>query len=206
MPGVLRPSLGRNTPAFRLRVPTSRGSRRNGTRLDPGVARISEDLLQSPIPGDSGVHNLVSVPEQMTGMNRKHGLMTVTAMLVLAASVGCGSRKLPELAPVTGKVTLDGDPLPQLRVSFYPQSGGRPGTGVTDVEGKYELVYTAGEKGTKLGPSRVEVTMEWPDGEPMPGFEDPVPPSYTGMNSTLSFDVKPENNVYNIEMSSSGAK
>jgi hypothetical protein len=141
--------------------------------------------------------------ERMTGMNSKHGLMTVAAMAVLAVSVGCSSRELPELAPVTGKVTLDGDPLPQLLVSFYPQSGGRPGTGVTDLEGNYELTYTDGEKGTKLGPSRVEVTTVWPDGEPTPGVKDAVPPAYQGMNSTLSFDVKPEDNVYNIEMKSS---
>jgi hypothetical protein len=136
-------------------------------------------------------------------MKKKHGLMTFAAMIVLALSLGCGSRELPELAPVTGKVTLDGDPLPGLLVSFYPEGGGRPGTGTTDVEGNYELTYVAGEEGTKLGRSRVEVTTVWPDGEPTPGVADPVPPEYQGMKSTLSFDVKPEDNVYNIEMKSS---
>lgn len=123
----------------------------------------------------------------------------------LALCAGCGGRDLPDLAPVSGTVTLDGQPLSGVLVSFYPQSGGRPGTGVTDEQGHYELMYVDGEEGTKLGPSRVEVTMMWPDGEPTPGVKDKVPPAYQGAGSTLNFEVKAGNNVFDIDMKSSGS-
>ena len=133
----------------------------------------------------------------------RHGLKLVAAALVISLFAGCGGRDLPELAEVEGTVKLDGQPLPNVLVSFYPQDGGRPGTGVTDEQGHYELTYIDGEEGTKPGTNRVEVTMIWPDGEPTPGVEDKVPAAYQGMKSTLSYDVKAgEDNVYNIEMTS----
>lgn len=142
-------------------------------------------------------------------MRKKHSsnLMTVnrrvtTACTALALSIfaGCGGIELPELAPVEGKVTLDDQPLAGVRVSFYPSSGGKPGTGATDEEGHYELVYTAGEAGTKPGQNRVEVTTIWAAGEQM-DEEDKVPPQYQGRDSTLSFDVKAgEDNVFDISM------
>lgn len=119
---------------------------------------------------------------------------------------GCGGRELPELAPVTGVVKLDGQPLEGVVVSFYPTEGegGRPGTGVTDAEGRYEIMYFEGEEGARVGPNRVEVTMYWPDGEPTPGVKDKVPRGY-GAGSTMTFDVKPdEDNEFNIDMKSSG--
>jgi hypothetical protein len=137
-------------------------------------------------------------------MRAKHGLQWALAALALALCAGCGGPDLPEIAPVEGKVTLDGQPLPNVLVSFYPQSGGRPGTGVTDADGHYELTYVQGEAGTKLGPSKVEVTTIWPDGEPTPGEKDKVPAAYQGTSSTLSFEVKAEDNVFDIEMQSSG--
>jgi hypothetical protein len=106
---------------------------------------------------------------------------------------------------VEGTVKLDGQPLSNVQVSFYPKNGGRPGTGTTNEEGHYELTYVAGEEGTNVGPNRVEVTMIWPDGEPTPGVKDKVPAIYRGANSPLNFDVKAgEDNVFPIEMTSSG--
>lgn len=138
-------------------------------------------------------------------MKPNYRFSMIFAALALALTAGCGGRDLPDLAPVTGTVKLDGEPLPNVLVSFYPQSGGRPGTGVTDEQGKYELLYVDREKGTKLGPNRVEVTMMWPDGEPTPGVKDKVPPAYQGANSTLSFEVQAGKNVYDIDMKSSGS-
>jgi len=137
-------------------------------------------------------------------MRVKDGGMAA-AVLVLVCCVGCGGRELPALAPVEGKVTLDGAPAAGVQVSFYPTGGGRPSTGTTDEEGAYELTYLAGEEGAMVGPNRVEVTMIWPDGEPTPGVKDKVPRAYQGTNSTLTFDVKAEDNVYDIPMTSSGA-
>lgn len=135
--------------------------------------------------------------------------VNASRMIVAAAALvwfaGCGGRELPELAPVEGTVKLDGQPAPNVQVTFLPDGGGRPSTGTTDDQGHYELTYVAGESGARVGRNKVEVTMIWPDGEPTPGVKDMVPAAYKGTNSTLSFDVKPEDNVYDIEMKSSGA-
>lgn len=133
----------------------------------------------------------------------RHGLKTIVAAAALALGAGCGGRDLPDLAEVEGTVKLDGQPLPGVLVSFYPQAGGRPGTGETNDQGHYELMYVGGERGTKPGASRVEVTTIWPDGEPTPGVKDKVPAKYQGVDSSLSFDVKAgEDNVYDIDMQS----
>lgn len=136
-------------------------------------------------------------------MTKKWKVGAASAALALMCATGCGRKDLPELAPVDGTVTLDGQPLPGVLVSFYPKEGGRPGTGETDEEGYYELTYVYGEEGTKLGPNRVEVTTIWPDGEPGEGEEDKVPAQYQGMESTLSFDVKESDNTFPIELKSS---
>ena len=137
-------------------------------------------------------------------MKKTHGVMTVAAVFLLALSAGCGGRDLPELAPVEGTVTLDGKPLPNVMVQFLPENGGRPSTGTTNDEGHYELTYVAGEMGARLGRNKVEVVMIWPDGEPTPGVKDPVPKAYKGAETTLSYEVKADDNVYDITMTSGG--
>ncbi|MCA9028924.1 MAG: carboxypeptidase regulatory-like domain-containing protein [Planctomycetaceae bacterium] len=127
------------------------------------------------------------------------------AVATVVFCFGCGRTDLPELAEVEGTVTLDGQPLEGVLVSFYPADEARPGTGVTDAEGHYELEYLYGEEGTKVGQSRVEVTTIWPDGEPNPGEVDRVPAQYQGRNSILSFNVQPDDNVFDIPMESGGA-
>ena len=133
----------------------------------------------------------------------RHGFKLMAAAAAFAMCAGCGRGDLPDLAEVEGTVKLDGQPLPNVLVSFYPQDGGRPGSCVTDDQGHYELDYVDGEKGTKPGMNRVEVTMVWPDGEPTPGVKDTVPAKYQGIGSSLSLDVKAgESNVYDIDMTS----
>ena len=140
-------------------------------------------------------------------MRTKHGMKWMVAALALTLSAGCGGRDLPDLAPVQGTVTLDGEPMPYLMVQFLPEGGGRPSTGTTDNQGHYELTYVAGEMGAKVGMNKVEILFVWPDGEPTPGIEDMVPEKYKGQNTTLSFDVKAgENNVFDIPMTSDAKK
>lgn len=114
---------------------------------------------------------------------------------------GCGRGDIPELAPVTGTILLDGKPFVNASVQFYPAKGGRPGTGNTDAEGKYEITYLHGVKGAHLGTNRVEVSFVWPDGEPTPGVIDPVGSKY-GNTSTLTADVKDGDNVFDFSLES----
>ncbi|HPP52066.1 MAG TPA: carboxypeptidase-like regulatory domain-containing protein, partial [Thermoguttaceae bacterium] len=44
-----------------------------------------------------------------------------------------------KIAPVSGKITLDGRPMEGVHVSFQPQGGGPSSVGLTDKEGRYQL-------------------------------------------------------------------
>ena len=77
------------------------------------------------------------------------GLLSATLLFV----VGCGNG----LTAVTGKVTLDGNPLPNALVTFFPVGEGSSATGKTDDMGTYKLIGVLGE-GLKPGSYKVAVT------------------------------------------------
>ena len=62
--------------------------------------------------------------------------------LLLLAYVGCSSSG-PDIAYVSGRVTMDGKPLAQATVVFIPEDG-RPAGARTDADGRYVLNFTAG--------------------------------------------------------------
>lgn len=109
------------------------------------------------------------------------------------AIAGCGRSDLPELGKVQGIVTLDGKPLPGVIVQFAPQKG-RIAVANADENGKYDLTYVSGVKGTQTGTNTVSVV--WPDG--VEGTAA-IPAKY-GANSELKTDVKPGKNTFDISM------
>ena len=129
---------------------------------------------------------------------------------------GCGGPgDQPELGQVTGTITLDGKPLSGIAVVFQPVSG-RPATGMTDAEGKYELTYIRQTKGTKVGPNRVEIAPS-EDGEaeesenaddesqsaPKPSKSGkPTIPSRYNVRSELKADVKAGMNTFDFKLES----
>lgn len=79
------------------------------------------------------------------------------AAVALVLTFGCGTKSdLPSLGTVTGTVTLNGEPLRQVEISFNPTKG-RPSYAKTDDEGKYELTYIRDIKGAKIDEHRVIV-------------------------------------------------
>lgn len=100
---------------------------------------------------------------------------------------GCfgGGESLPELANVTGTVTLDGSPLPGANILFQPQQG-KTAFAMTDEKGKFELMYNQDVAGTVPGSYSVKVSKEKNPEEP--GM-DLVPPKYNE-KTTLKADVK----------------
>lgn len=121
-------------------------------------------------------------------------------LLMILCSIGCGEKR-PPLAPVSGVVTLDGEPLPDAAIEFYPEAGGRPGRAVTNSEGKYELLFDAGVKGAQVGMNKVSISTQWPDGEPPPGKNDPIPTKYNAQ-STLQEEVVKGPNTIDFELES----
>lgn len=85
--------------------------------------------------------------------------------LVVAALVSTGcSGSVYRLVPVSGVVTLDGQPLPNARVAFEPiASSGSvvagPGSyAQTDSSGRYTLADVSGRSGAVVGQHRVSIS------------------------------------------------
>jgi hypothetical protein len=125
---------------------------------------------------------------------RTHWL--VGCLFVLA--LGCGSRKF---APVSGKVTLNGQPLANALVAFNPippegsaQAG--PGSiGTTDANGVYTLRVSSDQAGALVGKHRVGITAQVPAGDTdtrqprrRGSPTKPLPRCYNE-ETTLTFDV-----------------
>jgi hypothetical protein len=111
---------------------------------------------------------------------------TTTAKLLVAALIGlglsgCGSGQDYELAPISGRVTLDGRPIPYTTVVFLPQASTdvpNPGPGSTakcDDEGHYVLKTIRGEAGAVVGMHTVKISSIGPT-QPATGDVDSGPP------------------------------
>lgn len=155
-------------------------------------------------------------------------LSCTLAILPLIATlfVGCGSRG-PALYSVTGKVTLDGQPVPNVNVAFFPSDAKLPSSGgVTNSAGVYKLTSSQGMAGAVAAKHKVSVyggqasgTTE-PSARPegmykvggpkdarsksvAPKNESPVPERYSSADkSSLEREVAAKSNVIDLELSS----
>lgn len=84
-------------------------------------------------------------------------------MAGLLTIAGCSDGR-PELVPVTGRVTIDGEPLTRGVVRFATV-GGRMSGGALDEQGKFTLTCFENSDGALLGQHRVTVSAMEPIGE-----------------------------------------
>ncbi len=149
-------------------------------------------------------------------MNWNHvGCLLLLGFLIVAEP-GCGGASdQPELGEVTGIVTLDEKPVSGVAVVFQPDNG-RPARGMTDAEGRYELIYIRQTKGTKVGPNRVEIApSEDGESEEAEGADEesaqapkrsksgkPTIPARYNVRSELKADVKPGKNTFDFKLES----
>jgi hypothetical protein len=120
------------------------------------------------------------------------GVVGFAMLLVLA---GC-SKSGPDLAPVSGRVTLDGEPAEETEVMFYPDGEKSPSVGRTDKDGNYLLRYKRGVEGGTIGWNtvRLKTITEMTHGRQL------VPERFiTG--SDLRREVNSGNNTFNFELS-----
>jgi hypothetical protein len=110
-------------------------------------------------------------------MNMARGLFfrpLTGAACTLAVLIGCGEDG-PPLVPVSGKLTMDGQPLADAEVVFVPDPGNTDVTGGrdrTDADGVYSSTYN-GRSGLAVGRYKVLVSKksEPPAGTVLP---DPI--------------------------------
>jgi len=123
------------------------------------------------------------------------GLLAASAVM----ASGCQGRVAgtPDLAPVTGTITVDGQPADKANVSFEGP-GNKVSFGNTDSTGRYEMNYIHQLKGAAIGANTVKITTRLEAPSPA-GYVDPIPAKYNA-RTTLKADVKAGPNVINFEL------
>lgn len=112
-------------------------------------------------------------------------------MLVVA---GCG-KSGPELAPVSGRITLNGQPIENADIVFQPDGPKSPSYGRTDKDGHYELGYKRGVMGGMIGQNTVRITIST---EVVP--HAPKIAAKFNTNSDLHREVKPGQNTFDFDV------
>ncbi|MEM9659403.1 MAG: hypothetical protein AAF961_13680 [Planctomycetota bacterium] len=123
---------------------------------------------------------------------------TLVAGALLCGVAGCGSSQF-DLVPVSGVVTLDGEPLAGGVINFQPnapagQTTGGPGSSShTDDEGRFEMETIQGEPGAVVGTHKVRIYSFSPE-TPIASDSDAGPskervPHRYNYRSELTFEV-----------------
>jgi len=122
-------------------------------------------------------------------------------MVALVVFVGCSTRPAdqPEIAPVAGRVTMDGQPLAGVSVVFESERSVLS-FGNTDADGRYKLSYIRSAKGAGLGKNTVRISTPTM-GPTSPLHKDSIPAIYN-TQSTLAADVAKRRNVFDFALES----
>ncbi len=125
--------------------------------------------------------------------------LTVLGLVLVVSIAGCSgpSGDAPDLAPVTGTVTMDGEPLSGVSVEFQSASG-QVASGTTDASGRYELTYVGGAKGAEIGENTVRITTVLDHPTP-PDYQDPIPAKYNEATE-LKVTVEPGENTHDFPL------
>lgn len=119
------------------------------------------------------------------------------ATLMLA---GCGGSDM-NAVPVSGKVTVDGEPAENIMVNFQPTEGteGPGSAGLTSADGTYSLqvVGSDSQPGTVVGTHTVTLVYKDPSEDPSVDHqaepeEPPVSLPPKAYNQSITFEVPPE--------------
>ena len=123
--------------------------------------------------------------------------MRIVLSLGLAFALGCGG---PKIAPVSGRVTLDKQPLANASIVFQLATDAKdpgPGSiGTTDADGKYSLrIITGDTKGAIVGLHKVSITAYEGDASVVPSsgsdmkFRKALLADEYNAKTKLTFDV-----------------
>jgi hypothetical protein len=135
--------------------------------------------------------------------NRSIPQLLPLLVLMIAMTVGCNQG--PKLAEVTGKVTLNGEPVPNAMITFFPKFQGSPSYGVTDEKGDYFLAFSDTKRGAMIGEFDVQLETRKVSAEEASDDPTKVPPKYVEIpkkyrGKAFSVDVKSGGNTCNFEM------
>ena len=140
--------------------------------------------------------------------------------ILLACFAGCGNGQATvnydviELVDVSGKITLNGQPLAGAVVSFIDEESSRMSYGITDANGGYRLSFDKQKKGVTPGSKIVKVStatlieginddgvqIDEETGETK--VKEQVPPQYN-TQSELRAVVEPGKHEFDFSLTSS---
>jgi len=140
----------------------------------------------------------------------------VTGFVLLGCllAAGCSDHDGLDRAPITGVLTIQGQPLPNASVQFIPAGGGTHGMGalgVSDASGKFTVISSRqSDAGIPPGDYNVMVSR-WaePDGTPLPpdalqadhlDAKETIPAPYSGPGSPLKVTINKEGGEIKIDV------
>lgn len=126
------------------------------------------------------------------------------ACLLLAAVVCAGCDSGPQMAPVEGRVTLDGEPLKFGTVMFQHEKGGQPAKGEIQPDGSFVLSTFRPEDGAVVGNQKVRISCFSSEDPAIKAQGGPqgdslgqllIPQKYAAFGTSgLRVEVKPDGN------------
>jgi len=134
--------------------------------------------------------------------------LTVSTAVALTALAGCKS-DAPPIGLVSGTVTHNGKPVPNLTVNFMPTEG-RPSWGMTDSGGSYSLHWDEDHDGAEVGTHKVSVAFVPGSQREEPGRTKAPPATrdeqkaiiskYGFEQSALTMEVKPGRQTIDLKL------
>ena len=137
----------------------------------------------------------------MTKRKTTQALRCLTPILLCLPLAGCGSEY--DLAKVKGQITLNGQPLEDATVKFQPTAAeGSSSSGVTDADGRYELMYTFDTPGAMPGEHIVSIGTAgtFIDDEGYEVEREERVPAKHNSQTTLKRTVQPGRNTFNFDL------
>jgi hypothetical protein len=126
----------------------------------------------------------------------KIDILPICLVLLVMSFAGCGKTG-SELAPVTGRITLDGKPLASADILFQPAGSKPPSAGRTNADGRYELAYKRGVMGGTVGSNSVRITIS----SDVVANPPNIPARYNN-ESELTKEVTSGPNEFNFDLTS----
>ncbi|TWU66337.1 MULTISPECIES: hypothetical protein [Crateriforma] len=133
----------------------------------------------------------------------------IFALLIPAVLLMVGCDSGIELGQVTGTVTKDGEPAPEIWINFMPDpdegTEGAISSAITDEDGRYELQYQGETKepGAAVGSHRVVVNDLVPEnfrGQGRPPKSRVRPEMMHAGDTPFRFEVKPGQQQIDIDL------
>ena len=124
----------------------------------------------------------------------------ISCILIPLLLVGCS--RGPDIAPVTGVITRDGNPVAGVVVEFQPDRGA-PSYAFTEKDGSYSMQYQTDRTGALLGHHVIRIRTPKEITDPETGEtisrKETIPKAYND-ESTLELTVESGPNTYDIEI------